>query len=475
MNRPNIVLIVADQFRGDCLGFAGHPDVKTPYLDTMAARGMYFPNMYSACPSCIPARAALLTGMSQVRNGRVGYQDGIDWNYSHTLAGELSKLGYATHCVGKMHVHPPRSRMGFHDVEIHDGYLHYYRKEDIPAYQAQDRYDDYLHWLRDHMGADRDMNDAGIQCVSWVARPWPYAEHLHPTNWATERALDYLRRRDHREPFFLTVSYVRPHPPFDAPACYFDMYRDMEITPPLAGDWDDPARLDAMGRMIDGRSGPADPELVRQAQIGYYACITHLDHQLDRLFEALQYTGDTIVMFTADHGEMLCDHNLFGKTVPYRGSANVPLLVSGFGKYANAFRGVDNRLCELRDILPTLVSLGGGGDCPFSDGEDLLDGCEGREYIHGEHAAGELSNHFIVTRTDKFAWFSQTGCEQYFDLTKDPKETHNAIDDAENADRVAYLRDILIKELTGREEGYVESGVLKVGCRPQTVLAYPKE
>lgn len=475
MSRPNIVLIVADQFRGDCLGAAGHPDVKTPYLDTMAARGMYFPNMYSACPSCIPARAALLTGMSQSRNGRVGYQDGIDWNYDHTLAGEIGKQGYATHCVGKMHVHPPRCRMGFDDVEIHDGYLHYYRKEDIPAYQAQGSYDDYLHWLRDKMGSDRDMNDAGVQCVSWVARPWPYPEHLHPTNWATERALDFLRRRDHREPFFLTVSYVRPHPPFDAPACYFDMYRDMELTPPIEGDWDDMDRLDAVGSIIDGRSGPKDPELLRQAQIGYYACITHLDHQLDRLFEALQYTGDTIVVFTADHGEMLRDHALFGKCVPYRGSANVPLLIYGFGKYANSFSGVNPRLGELRDILPTLVSLAGGGECGFSDGEDLLDGGEGREYIHGEHCMGDMSNQFIVTGSDKYIWFSQSGQEQYFDLCADPKETHNAINDAKYAARIAYLRSLLVKELDGREEGYVADGKLVTGRKPQTVLMNPRK
>ena len=475
MSAPNIVLIVADQFRGDCLGFRGHPDVKTPYLDTMAARGMHFTNMYSACPTCIPARAALLTGMSQARNGRTGYQDGIDWNYEHTLAGEIARQGYVTHCVGKMHVHPPRHRMGFHDVEIHDGYLHYYRKEDIPAYQAQDRYDDYLHWFRDKMGSHRDMNDAGIQCVSWVARPWPYDEQYHPTTWATERALDFLRRRDHREPFFLTVSYVRPHPPFDAPQCYFDMYRDMELAPPISGDWDDPANLERMGRMIDGRSGPVDKELIRQAQIGYYACITHLDHQLDRLMEALQYTGDTIVIFTADHGELLCDHHLFGKAMPYRGSANVPLIFSGYGKYANYFRGRSERLGELRDILPTLVSLAGGGECPFSDGEDLLDGAEGREYLHGEHATGDMSNHFIVTRTDKYVWFSQTGREQYFDLANDPMETHDGVNDPENAQRISEMRALLIKELTGREEGYVADGKLVVGCKPQTVLMNPKK
>lgn len=106
--RPNVVLIVCDQFRGDCLGYAGHPDVKTPYLDTLAAQGTFFENGYSACPSCIPARASLLTGKTPRHTGRVGYQDGIAWRYDHMMAEEFSEAGYQTACVGKMHVHPPR-------------------------------------------------------------------------------------------------------------------------------------------------------------------------------------------------------------------------------------------------------------------------------------------------------------------------------------------------------------------------------
>ncbi len=104
--RPNLILIMTDEMRGDCLGIAGHPDVKTPHLDTLAAQGIFYPNAYTACPSCVPARAALHTGLSQKKHGRVGYQDGIDWNYPVTMAGELSKAGYYTQCVGKMHVHP---------------------------------------------------------------------------------------------------------------------------------------------------------------------------------------------------------------------------------------------------------------------------------------------------------------------------------------------------------------------------------
>ena len=97
---------MTDEQRGDCLGYAGHPDVKTPYLDSLAADGVYFPNAWSSCPTCVPARAILHTGLSQRHTGKVGYQDRVDWNYGCTMAGELSRAGYYTQCVGKMHVHP---------------------------------------------------------------------------------------------------------------------------------------------------------------------------------------------------------------------------------------------------------------------------------------------------------------------------------------------------------------------------------
>ena len=91
--RKNIVLLMTDQLRGDCMGCAGHPDVKTPYLDTLASKGMRFTNAYSACPSCVPARAALHTGLTQESHRRVGYSDGIAWRYPSTMAGELTKAG----------------------------------------------------------------------------------------------------------------------------------------------------------------------------------------------------------------------------------------------------------------------------------------------------------------------------------------------------------------------------------------------
>ena len=125
MERLNILLITADQMRGDCIGALGHPDVETPNLDTMVNQGVAFTRCYSATPTCIPARAALFTGQSQEHHGRVGYQDGVDWNYPITLPGEFTRAGYHTHCAGKMHVWPPRSLMGFCSVDLHDGFLPY--------------------------------------------------------------------------------------------------------------------------------------------------------------------------------------------------------------------------------------------------------------------------------------------------------------------------------------------------------------
>ena len=171
MSRPNIILLMTDQLRWDCLGYAGHPDVKTPYLDTLAAAGVSFDHTYSACPSCIAARAALHTGMEQSHHGRVGYQDGIPWEYEHTLAGELAQAGYYTQCVGKMHVHPLRNYLGFHNVELHDGYLGYSRRASIPYQESQLVADDYFYWLKNELGISADVTHTGTECTSFLARP----------------------------------------------------------------------------------------------------------------------------------------------------------------------------------------------------------------------------------------------------------------------------------------------------------------
>lgn len=463
---------MTDEQRGDCLGIAGHPDVKTPYLDSLASHGTLFTNAYSACPTCVPARATLHTGLNQVHTGKVGYQDGVDWNYGCTLAGSFAKAGYYTHCVGKMHVHPLRNYLGFHNVRLHDGYLHEYRYATVPHAQSQPVADDYYWWLQQQLGAGADPTMTGLDCNGWTARPWQWEEKYHPTNWVTEESIDFLRRRDPRQPFFLMTSYVRPHAPFDAPQIYFDMYKDKDLAPAAVGDWDGRERLQREGWYYSSQTGPRDPELLRQQRVGYYACITHIDHQIGRLISALvehQLMDNTIILFTSDHGDMMGDHALCMKARPYQGSIHVPLFISGPEHLVGAWHQTSDQLAELRDVMPTLLDAVGAPVPPHIDGHSLLHGAD-REYLHGEHTLGAESNHFILTKKDKYIWYSQTGAELYFDLQQDPKETHNAIHDPACADRVAALRALLVAELDGREEGYSDGEKLIVGRPPQTCL-----
>lgn len=464
----NILLIVCDEMRGDCLGISGHPDVKTPYLDSLALSGIRFDNAYSACPSCIPARAALMTGMSQDHTGRVGYQDGIRWNYPHTLAGELTKAGYQTQCVGKMHVHPLRNNLGFQSVELHDGYLHYYRNSEKPYYENQKVADDYLWWLQHELGADADITDTGIDCNSWLARPWIYDEKYHPTNWVTSRSLDFLRRRDRDRPFFLMASYVRPHAPFDAPKAFFDIYENIRLNPPVIGDW--AAELSEQSKYLSSSEGCFDDEMRRRAMIGYYACISHLDNQIGKLLDGLFFenlTQNTLIVFVSDHGDLLFDHNMSRKSRPYKGSVNIPLIISGAGIPQN---GVCHSLAELRDIMPTLLAYAGDEIPETVDGQNLLSDNFSREYIHGEHSGGDIGNQFIVTQHDKFIWFMKSGKEQYFDLDKDPNELHDAINDDVYSSRIDYLRSCLIKELKNRPEGYTDGNSLISGRQQRNYL-----
>ncbi len=469
-NRPNVLLIMADQWRGDCLAVDGHPDVRTPFLDTLANSGVRFENAYSAVPSCIAARAAILTGMRQEHHGRVGYKDGIRWDYGETLPSCFTHAGYQTHCVGKMHVHPLRARLGFESIELHDGFLHYYDSHNTPHYTQQTVADDYCHML-DGLG-HRAITDTGLECNGWPARPWMYDEALHPTHWAATRAIDFLRRRDRDCPFFLAVSFVRPHPPLDAPEAYFAPYRRRNLRPPVCGgDWEAPVGL----TRYDGLHGFPDAEYQREAQEGYYACITQVDHQIGRLLAALnadESLANTVVMFISDHGEMLGDHNLFRKAMPYEGSAHVPMLLKGPGIPGGVVSG---DVMELRDVMPTLLDAAGLPIPAAVDGRSALKrlaGAPWREWMHGEHAFGDHSNHYIVTSRDKYIWFSQSGREQYFDLASDPGELHDAIQDPGVQERIAYLRQKLIGALRGREEGYTDGETLTAGRPTRDVLSF---
>ncbi|WP_416326424.1 arylsulfatase [[Eubacterium] hominis] len=481
--KPNILLLMCDQFRGDCLSFVGHPDVKTPYLDSLAADGICFTNAYSATPSCIPARAALLTGRSQRGHGRVGYEDHVTWDYDHYMAEEFNQADYHTQCIGKMHVHPPRLLCGFQGLKLHDGYLGCYRDQNIPHWMHQEVSDDYLFDLQNTYDRFADFNATGAECNSWVTHPWIYEERLHPTNWVADQSIRYLKTRDHTKPFFLMSSFVRPHQPLDPPQSYYDMYKDKDLRKPVSGDWDDIEKTKQYGLITDSIYGCSDETMRHDAMAGYYGSISHVDHQIGRIITTLREEGvydDTIIVFVSDHGEMLFDHSLWRKVFPYEGSTHIPFIMH-IGKHvADILPHKVNGIAELRDVMPSLLDL-----CDLTipesvDGislkENILTNQQAiRTYLHGEHSFhSSLSNHYIVTETDKYIWYSETGKQQYFDLVKDPTETHNAIHEEAYQQRIAELRQYLIDELKDREEGYSDGTQLIIGKTPQQMIKHPK-
>ena len=481
--KPNIVLMMVDQMRGDCLGVNGNEFIETPNLDMMATEGYNFENAYTAVPSCIASRAAILTGMSQKSHGRVGYEDGVSWNYENTIASEFSKAGYHTQCIGKMHVYPERNLCGFHNIMLHDGYLHFARNKEGKASTQIEQCDDYLKWFREKKGHNVDLIDIGLDCNSWVSRPWGYEENLHPTNWVVNESIDFLRRRDTSKPFFLKMSFVRPHSPLDPPKFYFDMYNDEDLPAPLMGDWANKEDEENRGKDINCIKGIINKTALKRAKAAYYGLITHIDHQIGRFLIALSEYGElnnTIFLFVSDHGDMMGDHNWFRKGIPYEGSARVPFFIYDPGNLLKGKKGkVFDEVLELRDIMPTLLDFAHISIPNSVEGLSLKDLIEERdstwrEYIHGEHSFGDDSNHYIVTKRDKFLWFSQRGEEQYFDLEKDPKELTNLINSEEYKERIDYLRKILIKELEGREEGYTDGNRLLKG-HPVSTLKHIRE
>lgn len=473
--KPNVILIMVDQWRGDCLSIEEHPVVHTPYLDTLALRGVRFGLCYSETPTCIPARVGLFTGMKPETHGRVGYLDGVPWNYPITLAGEFTRHGYQTQAIGKMHVYPERSQVGFQNVILHDGFINYPRSQ----HHNYDEIDDYIPWLRQREGSEADYFSHGVHCNSNIARPWDRAENLHPTNFVTDQAVQFLRRRDPRKPFFLFLSYHRPHPPYDPPGWALAQYLDQKMPAPPVGNWVDEFSAYANPKDPNCKVGEIPAGLLQRARAGYYGHMTHIDYQINRFLWTLKeydQLDNTYICFVSDHGEMMGDHHMFSKAYPYEGSARVPLILAGP-------RGGDllsdarlDPLIALRDIMPTLLECAGLPIPETVEGRSFLPHARGenvlwRSYLHGEHTVFGGSMQWLTNGQEKYVWISANGVEQLFDLENDPQEEVDMVRAGRAGARLTYWRKLMIDELAGREEGFVQDGQLVAGRPVHPCLA----
>ena len=455
--QPNILLLTTDQHRGDHLSIAGHPVIETPNLDAMAEHGAYFPNAYTEIPSTTGARRILLSGKGTYDCGLVGYA-GVEWHEPNTLAQVLADGGYHCMNVGFRNLHPRRKLYGFHNVIPHD--------------LGPDA-DDYWQWLRSELGDRAHERGHGVDANGWLGRPWHLEERYHSTVWTTDMVLDLLRRRDPTRPFFVWCSHLRPHSPYDPPQFFWDMYINRQLPPPAVGDWAGKHDIPNPGLSRTAWHGRLPPPQLQRMRAAYMGCITHIDYEFGRLMEMMRrYLGadelaNTLIIMTADHGDMQGDHHMMRKTYAYEGSARIPFLVQ-YPAGLDAPTGMFEQVVGLQDVMPTVLDAAGIELPRGMTGKSVLDAARGgqwREFLHGEHSpcySAEEAMQYLTDGREKYIYFPATGQEQLFDLIADRQELHDLAAAPEWQERRRLWRARLVDILGVRGDGFSDGKDLLV-------------
>lgn len=453
--RPNVILIMTDQQRFDCMGVINE-SIITPHLDSLAADGMLFENGYTASPSSTPARSVLLTGMTPWHAGMIGYSAKVAERYEHELPQMLSDAGYQTVAVGKMHWWPQRNGHGFQTLIVDES-----GRVETPEFVS-----DYRQWFA-QAAPGINPDSTGLSWNGHEGRMYALPEKLHPTQWTGDVAVAQIKDHDPSKPLFLKVSFARPHSPYDPPRRYVDMYKGRNIPTPWVGDWC--AKYADRPMTTDAAFGDFGVEHALNSRRHYYAATTFIDDQIGRVIQTLKDQGlyeNSVIIFTSDHGDMMGDHHHWRKTYPYEGSAHIPFIV----KLPSKMRAgtVRNECVDLRDIMPTFLSAAGVAVPENVDGQSLLDigtGRPWREYIEMEHSSTYESKSGWVALTDgkiKYIWYYNKGEQRMFNMVDDAHELHDIASDAAYQSIRDLWYDRMVQTLTERGDKWVKVGRLQV-------------
>lgn len=454
--RPNILVVCVDQMRADQLGINGHPHCQTPQVDQLALAGTNFRHAMSECPVCCPARRILMTGLDPFAIDMFQNQDLQPFPQDPKLAELLTGAGYQCHAVGKMHTWPPRSRMGFADIEVNE--------EGRTA--GHDYPDDYQQFLLDN-GLGAIAHAHGLGNNQYGYRPSPVPESATTTGWTADRAQRFLRRRDPDRPFFLYVSFDKPHPPATPPAEFYDLYRDKDFPPPVTGDWVEGKPLLGRERAHMAHNFPqwsGRPDIIQEWLRAYAAMTTHIDTRLGQLLGTLRETrvlANTWIVFTADHGDHCMDHGLLAKGDFFAGSCNIPFTVTPadtwLGRLSpHAITRTDREhAVGLADILPTCCELAGIEAPAGIAGRSLLPLLRDDDAPWREVQFGIINDWFAANDGRfRYQWNGEGGQEFLFDQGEDPKDCHDLADDPAHAATKARLRTALHGWLAAHDEAH---------------------
>ena len=376
-DRPNFLFFITDQQRADWLGCSGHPVLKTPHIDAIADSGTVFDNFHVASPVCMPNRASLLTGRYPTVHG-LRYNGCLLPRTAVTFVDLLAATGYHTASIGKSHLQPFSGRAPLMPVKDDADTLGEawrrtdddYGQEEPDRYAADGRYrfetpyygfqhvdvvtrhgdqcgGHYEQWFRERAENWRALYDTANELPHNYSCPQAYRtpipEALYPTAYVRDRAIDYLTARtDKEQPFFAFVSFPDPHPPFNPPGRYWDMYRPEDFpnrvpyqahgnpTPPLRWlheQWQNGGR-----QMTPETAMMASDEEISQVMALTAGMITYIDDAVGDIMDCLKQQGlhdNTVVCFNSDHGDYLGDFNMLYKgALPFAGITRVPFIWS---------------------------------------------------------------------------------------------------------------------------------------------------
>jgi arylsulfatase A-like enzyme len=460
---PDVLLIMPDQMRGDCLSILDHPIVRTPQIDQLTKQGVLFRRAYTTVASCIPARYALLTGLYPQTSGVVGFK--AKPFSTPSLPELLAKAGYSTVLVGR----------NMHQV-AESGSCGYQKRILGSTYIADDAYDKFLRKEAPETGGIRTLiKNLGVTYNHWQAKPWPLADELHPTEWVVAESRKAVEEAETEKPLFLTTSFYAPHPPLFPPQEYFDAYTKQKLPLPACGNWVNWKALSPKGDR-NGHRIHLKGETLRTAQAGYFGLIEHLDNQISSLIRDFKARSEKagrswVIVFTSDHGEMLGDHGYFRKCEPYEGSANIPFIICGSpGLGFKAGKRVEQPVC-LEDIMPTLLTMADTKSPAQVDGISLVPTLGGRqqvirEWLHFEHApiySQAQAYHALTDGTHKYIWRPQNGSEHLFDLIEDLQEERDLSKEIRHRAALEEWRARLAHRLSDRPEGFSINGELIPG------------
>ncbi|MFC1451940.1 sulfatase [Verrucomicrobiota bacterium] len=451
--RPNVLWLMSDQHNANCAGYAGHPNVRTPSLDRIAGHGITFTNAFANNPICAPSRICFTTGQYPHTHRLLGNDHSV---YPHpnpnTLPCLFRRYGYQTALIGKSHTVPLWDREGFEHIRYTD------LCDASPEDPTTSHYFKYLvdRGLADLYG--EGVQKKGQEYVLDGSEPALLPFEHSVEHFTGEETLKFLDGRDADRPFFVHMSFERPHSPIAPAPEHFNMYDPGDIVlPENASDYFEnrfsgkPAFMQKLLR--NGCPYPlADPNPARlkRCLASYYALITEMDIEIGRVLDSLAEAGElenTIVLYTADHGDFAGEHGLFHKNLGiYESIHRIPFVLTWPG-------GPQGRQCnaivESVDWYPTLCGLCNVPAPKDTEGIDLIPVTNGDRpvkdaaFCEWDWPIGRISA--IRTEDFRLVYYQGSAEGELYDRRDDPGETRNLWADA----AYAGTRMALVERLLG--------------------------